>query len=179
MVGGGGGDRGQRRHLRLLPGHGCGAGRKGQMAPGPREDAARKPSLTLQLAASVASALASSALASSARALRVPLLSQLCLRPGLGGQLHREGSLPACTHGDSRGWQRTQRSEVGRQKGGRCFLKPPSSPPPHPSVYIRPDDYRGSNKNIFNNPMGSWRQASVNYLHQLTCENRPRRLDGT
>lgn len=80
---------------------------RGLRAPGKMQQ--ESEGLTLQLAAGVASGLA----------LRIPLLLRLCLRPDLGGQLHREGGLPTCTHGEAGGLQRAQEEAVGGAGGGR------------------------------------------------------------
>lgn len=46
------------------------------------------------------------------------------------------------------------------------------------TVYIQPDDCKGSNKKkyIFNNLIDSWQQASANYLSQLKCTNGSKSL---
>lgn len=163
-----------------------GLGGRGRRRGAPGRMRQESEGLTLQFAASVASALA------RALALHVPLFSQLCLRPRLGGQLHWEGNLPTCTHEDSGGLQRVQREAAGgwgggggrgrqrRDKEGSCFRKPPSTWPLCQQAHTQPDDHQGSRKNIFNRLTGSWQRASVNHLHQLTCENRPNQhSDGT
>lgn len=124
--------------LRLLPCHHPVWTEGREMSPGPGRGRRESQALTLQPAAGLV----------SARALRVPLPSQLRGLPGPGGRL------PTCTHRmrvrrNSGGAGGAEDSSGGTRGGvGRSLNLPPAPA----AVYPQPDGYEGDNKKYVSLP---------------------------